>query len=188
MKYLMMIVVLLGMTSFVMSSLEGGPYSGCCGAEPVEFKIGNSIVYVPNVFTPNSDGLNDVFRPFYNDKKVKVTLISIANTEGNTIWETKSFSPEKPFSAWTGRVSKDSVYTGLFYYTIFVDGGKGQESISGSACSVVCNPKIPVEIEDKEKCFFPMQYVYDSVYHKSPLYLESAEKVKLVKFEIYDKF
>ena len=166
MKYLMMIIVLIGMTSFVNYSInppiEGGPYSGCCGTEPVEFKIENSIVYIPNVFTPNEDRINDFFRPYYDAKKVKILLISIINTEGKTVWETKNFTPEKPLSTWTGRVSKDSVYTGLFYYTIFVDGGKGQQSISGSACSVVCNPKVPVKIEDTEKCFFPMQYVYDT--------------------------
>jgi hypothetical protein len=56
-------------------------YQGCCGTKPVEFTFGLSKVYIPNVFTPNGDGLNDIFFPFTNDDIVDVidfTVLSLA--------------------------------------------------------------------------------------------------------------
>jgi gliding motility-associated-like protein len=133
------------------------PYKGCCGAEPVLINIGDTKVFVPNVFTPNGDGINDVFKPFYNPNKIKIEQISITNAEGKFVWKTEVFNPELSYTAWNGQVSKDSTYTGLFNYTvIFSDKAGVSKVVGGSACSAVCNPKIPITIEDKSKCFFPM--------------------------------
>jgi hypothetical protein len=151
------------------------PYKGCCGAEPVLIKVGDTKIFVPNVFTPNDDGINDVFKPFYDQKKLSIQQIIISNAEGKMIWETNKFDPNIPITAWAGKISKDSTYTGLFNYTmIFSDKAGASKVFGGSACSVVCNPKIPITIADKNKCFFPMQYESskDTLIKESPLYLE----------------
>jgi hypothetical protein len=41
-------------------------YATCCGAEPVEITVDTVYkLYVPNSFTPNGDGVNDIFVPNY---------------------------------------------------------------------------------------------------------------------------
>jgi gliding motility-associated-like protein len=165
--------MLIGMSSF-MSFTEGNdPYKSCCGAEPVLIKVGGTKVFVPNVFTPNGDGLNDVFKPFYDQKKLKIQQITISNAEGKTVWTTKNFNPEKSNTAWSGWVNKDSTYTGLFNYSIVLADEKGAvTAFGGSACSAVCNPKIPISIPDKNKCFFPIQYYKDSLIKETSVFLE----------------
>ena len=159
--------------SSILAPNNGDPYEGCCGSKAIETTFGKSLIYIPNIFTPNSDGLNDTFRPFYDESKLKVTDFQILSNEEKVIWENKSFSPEKPFDGWLGMISKDSTYTGLFKYNMtFTDNTGANKVITGSACSVICKEKIAVNIKDKNQCFFPMQYQKDSVNHFSPIFLE----------------
>lgn len=57
------------------------PYEGCCGTSPVVFTAGNAKLYLPNAFTPNDDGINDVFFPNFNDKVSKIELLSVFTPE-----------------------------------------------------------------------------------------------------------
>ena len=152
---------------------EGNPYKGCCGTEAVEIKIAGTKMFVPNIFTPNDDGINDVFRPYYDAKKLTVQQFTIRDNADKIIWTTEKFNPNENNSAWEGYLTKDSKYTGLFRYTFVVVDAKGVTSVfGGSACSVVCNSKTPIAIENKSKCFFPIQYQKDSLNHISPIAIE----------------
>jgi hypothetical protein len=177
MKYLFFILIVLGMSSFVApfsQATEGeNPYKGCCGTAPVYTMIGEERVFIPNLFTPNRDGLNDLFKPFYNAEKVKLVHFFIKNDLGKVIWSNEKYDPSDVFSAWTGRVSADSTYVGLFHYSMLFEGEGASANIEGSACSAICHPKIPVEISEKNNCFFPMQYPRDSFEYKSVWYLEA---------------
>ena len=97
MKYLFFFSMLLLMSSFMMPIEGVDPYKGCCGAEPVLIKIGDNKIFVPNVFTPNGDGINDVFKPFYDPEKIKIEQIIIANADGKPIWKTEKFDPTVPY-------------------------------------------------------------------------------------------
>ncbi len=52
---------------------------------------------VPNVFTPNNDGLNDVFLPLHDCAVTKYTLM-LFNRWGQLIWESHSID-----TGWDGR-------------------------------------------------------------------------------------
>jgi hypothetical protein len=152
------------------------PYAGCCGTESVEFRLDNNFIFIPNLFTPNGDGLNDLFRPFYNTSKVKLNSITIKanNTNATTLWQQENPNPNAILWGWLGKVKQDSTYQGRFNYTmVFSTIGTGQtQTITGSACSAICRGTAQIPIKTKNQCFFPMQYASDSIIRTSPISFE----------------
>lgn len=79
-------------------------------------------VLFPNAFTPNGDGLNDLFRPWCQGYH-RYHVLRISNRWGQTLWETTNSNP-----GW------DGIYNGVlqdmgvyFYYLKYDCGGKTQE-------------------------------------------------------------
>jgi gliding motility-associated-like protein len=86
---------------------------------------------LPNIFTPNGDGFNDVFRPVQMENIEKAHII-IFNRWGNTIYETTD-----PAINWDGTIQRSGrkVSEGTYYYVADIwektlDGTK-QRSIPG---------------------------------------------------------
>lgn len=72
--------------------------SGCLTVDTLVVKINKDIViYVPNAFTPNNDGLNDNLKPFMIGIK-ELNYFKIFNRWGQLIFETQN--PEK---GWDGK-------------------------------------------------------------------------------------
>jgi gliding motility-associated-like protein len=70
-------------------------------------------IYIPTSFTPNSDGINDFWKPVvYNLSEYEV---SIFNRWGERIWHTTDTD-----DVWTGEVRDGAYYTqdGLYFYRI----------------------------------------------------------------------
>ncbi len=75
------------------------------------------IYFLPNIFSPNGDGLNDLFIPF-EYRYVESIELTIFNRWGNIVFETKD-----PDIKWNG-VNKDSgneSTDGVYYYVIKVN-------------------------------------------------------------------
>jgi len=72
--------------------------SGCITIDTQVVKINKSIViYVPNAFTPNNDGLNDLLKPFMIGIK-ELKYFKIFNRWGELIYQTKD-----PKKGWDGK-------------------------------------------------------------------------------------
>lgn len=85
---------------------------------------GVSNILLPNVFTPNFDSINDVFRPYLDE--ISQVSFSIFNRYGNLIFETNRLN-----GFWDGRTTSGVPCTDGVYFCIFsatgVDGKKYQE-------------------------------------------------------------
>jgi CHU_C Type IX secretion signal domain len=174
MKQLIILLTALSILSFVSpSEVDGDPYTACCGAEPVTLKVGQQKVFIPNVFTPNGDCINDIFLPFFEGSDISIKNFVIKNNNGDEVWSSEKTIPIDGRIFWHGKVSKDSTYAGLFHYEItFKVSDKQEISTKGSACSLVCKPNVAMEITNKNKCFFPFQYTKDSLILEFPREVE----------------
>jgi len=83
-------------------------------------------VYVPNSFTPDNDGLNDVFRAEGND--LRGFSMRIFNRWGEVIFETTD--PEEP---WRGDVNGGDHYapTGVYVWQVQLDQESGPLLLEG---------------------------------------------------------
>lgn len=130
--------------------------------EPVDYSLGKHSIYIPNVFTSNGDGINDLFYPFISDEIGKVQGFQIFSAEGDTVIfhrPTIVYTRLDEF-AWNGfrngsRFS--TLYRGKFKYRMRIVSKDLQvRFIDGEACSILCEPGT-VELKVKKGCFYPSQ-------------------------------
>lgn len=68
---------------------------------------------LPNTFTPNGDGQNDVFRPFSNSRFIAKVEFKVFNRWGGLVFETTD-----PHLNWTGKnLNDDELAAGVYFYT-----------------------------------------------------------------------
>jgi gliding motility-associated-like protein len=48
-------------------------------------------IYIPNVFTPNGDGMNDIFTIYGNREVEKIKRLFIYDRWGNAVWQGENF-------------------------------------------------------------------------------------------------
>jgi gliding motility-associated-like protein len=87
---------------------------GCKSSATAYVNIGGTIVFVPNAFTPDSDGVNDAWRP----EMIGVTEyhLDIYNR-----WGVKIFETDNPNEYWMGNTEGGKYYVenGSYEYRIF---------------------------------------------------------------------
>lgn len=69
-------------------------------------------VYVPNAFSPNNDGSNDLFRPYINCS-IESYKLQIFDRWGGLVFETESIE-----GGWDGRYQNRVINTGVYLYSI----------------------------------------------------------------------
>ncbi len=85
-----------------------------------------SVIFVPNAFSPNNDGLNDVFEPF--NIGFKSYTLSVYNRWGEKIAEGRN---------WDGTTQGQTVPNGIYFYRITGKTGKDENVFLNGQVTVV---------------------------------------------------
>jgi gliding motility-associated-like protein len=78
-------------------------------------------VYIPNTFTPNNDGINDVFQIKGSGIKADGFIMEIKDRWGNTVYTTKEIT-----DAWDGKVNGKEAELGTYVCRVKVTGARGE--------------------------------------------------------------
>ncbi len=91
---------------------------GCEAADSVIIRIlcDSKGVFIPNTFSPNGDGVNDVFYPRGSGVR-SVDFLRIYDRWGNLLFERKGFKPDDKTSGWDGTYRGKTMSPGLYVYT-----------------------------------------------------------------------
>src|SRR6185312_2873846 len=98
---------------------------GCKASGTSVVKIFNALV-MPNAFTPNGDGLNDVFR-IPRDVTLKLKQFCIYNQWGQLVFTTDNVS-----SGWDGTFKGEQQNAGIYVYYIKGSNSEGDVFFKGS--------------------------------------------------------
>jgi len=96
-----------------------------CPTSPMDMTIFvhyESVLEVPNIFSPNNDGYNDEFR--VKARELQTYNCVIYNRWGEKVFETTDFN-----ESWNGKKMNEggNLSAGAYYYVITGTGKKGQE-------------------------------------------------------------
>lgn len=122
-----------GSTKAIYTVTEPGIYAltaaNKCGVATgkVEFRKGLCSLLMPTAFTPNSDGINDVFRVKYAGF-IKTFNFTIFNRWGEKVFETTD-----PVLGWNGKYKSLEQDSGNYTWTITLTNAQGNaENAKGS--------------------------------------------------------
>lgn len=90
---------------------------GCTTVDDVTINLvcSSGVVFLPNTFTPNSDGANDIY--YIRGKGIKtVKSFRIYNRWGQQVFQRTNFNIEDPAYGWDGRVNGQPVNPDVFIY------------------------------------------------------------------------
>jgi gliding motility-associated-like protein len=90
--------------------------AGCVATDDVLVQV-NIVrpVYIPNVFSPNNDGINDRFTVYAGPAADFVESLQIYSRWGELVFE-NSFTPNDELAGWDGTFNGQLVNPGVFTY------------------------------------------------------------------------
>ena len=101
--------------------------NGCSASDKIYITV-NKVrkIYIPTVFSPNNDGVNDIF--FVSGNENQITAIKrfmVFNRWGEVLHEAINFLPNDPSKGWDGFFKHETMNPGVFVYFAeveYIDG------------------------------------------------------------------
>ncbi len=86
-------------------------------------------VFVPNVFSPNQDGLNDILFINAGPEVNNIQSFSIYSRWGEQVFLQENFVPNDIANGWDGRIANESLDSGVFIWQAVIDFIDGEQLI-----------------------------------------------------------
>jgi len=103
-------------------------YWGCTGSDSIRIIVEEPKMYVPNAFSPNGDGINDLFTFYAGPSMLGPTKFQVFDRWGNML-----FQGSEGNWAWDGYVNGYLSQTGVYTYVLhWLDKGNEQHTLTGN--------------------------------------------------------
>jgi gliding motility-associated-like protein len=93
------------------------------------FVEAGSDIYVPNIFSPNDDGINDLLVIGAGAEVDRIDHFQIYDRWGNVVFESREFLPNDPSFSWDGTFRKEQLNPGVFAYQVIASLRNGRQII-----------------------------------------------------------
>ena len=113
--------------------------NGCDASARIAIFVSDPDIYIPNVFSPNSNNLeNSSFYIHAKPNKVKeITALSIYDRWGNQVFIQEHFLPNDPYAGWDGKFRDLELEPGVYVYHAVIEFVSGKKvSYSGDVTIV----------------------------------------------------
>lgn len=114
-------------------SLKVEDVNGCSDEDALWIEvIGKPDVYIPNIFTPNGDGVNDYFYMKSGSGIKSISKLMIFDRWGEKVFEKKNLKQNVPNDGWNGKYKGKNVQAGVYVYQFILELENGLiENLSG---------------------------------------------------------
>lgn len=112
-------------TDYVVTVID---QDGCEEMITVRISVEENQIFVPNIFSPNADNINDFLTVFNNNNAISnVNYLKIFDRWGNQVFEKLDFPPNVPEEGWNGRFKGQHLNPGVFIYIFSLQLSTGEE-------------------------------------------------------------
>lgn len=95
---------------------------GCVVTDLVNVRVDQEpVLFKPNVFSPNEDGINDIFYLSSNAGVAEIKSIAIFDRWGSKVFENFNFMPGDATAGWDGTRQGNKLLPGVYVYTVEVE-------------------------------------------------------------------
>ncbi len=102
--------------------VTGWTEDGCSDSDEIVVTVETRVkVFIPNSFTPNNDGINDVFSIYGNDQIHRIRNLAIFDRWGNALYARADLSINDPSAGWDGTFRDDVMDPGVYIYVVEVE-------------------------------------------------------------------
>jgi gliding motility-associated-like protein/uncharacterized repeat protein (TIGR01451 family) len=107
-------------------TIKGTDVQGCSDSTAFTIKVDEAVrVFVPNAFSPNNDGENDILMVYSPGDVQEVKAFRIFSRWGEQVFEQQNFPPNFEGYGWDGTFRGAEMNTGVFVYfveVLLIDG------------------------------------------------------------------
>ncbi|MBL0008211.1 MAG: gliding motility-associated C-terminal domain-containing protein [Saprospiraceae bacterium] len=86
-------------------------------------------IYIPNIFSPNGDDINDVIMISADESVREITSFSIFDRWGNLVFGAEHFRPNDSSISWDGRMKGEAMNPGVFTFRVVVEFSDGHSEV-----------------------------------------------------------
>ncbi len=134
-----------GQSSITINALASTSYSimvidenGCLGEDQLNIFVEKSRpVYIPNVFSPNNDGINDFFYIQGTDGVTLIKAMSVFDRWGNHVFSAKDILPNDIGSGWNGNYKGQKLPPGVYTFYAEIEFKSGDKEIFSGSLTLV---------------------------------------------------
>lgn len=108
-------------TTYTVTATDG---NGCSGTDDIIIIVPLSEVYIPNTFTPNGDGQNDIFTVYANPTAQMIRSFKVFDRWGELLYAEMNL-PINGIAGWDGSFQGTMMQPGVFTYTVQIEYADG---------------------------------------------------------------
>jgi gliding motility-associated-like protein len=120
--------------------LEVTDENGCTGSAEITVVVieeEGASVYIPNVFSPNGDNINDYFTVYTEEGYAVINRLMIFDRWGELLFEERNIATNIEQSGWDGSANGEELSPGVYVYAIELENSSGQTTVYHGTITLV---------------------------------------------------
>ncbi len=103
---------------------------GCSDRDSVTIAVTREQqLYIPNIFSPNGDGINDVLAISADAGVRELSVMDIYDRWGNLVFRFEHKAPDDPTAHWDGNFNGQALNPGVYAYRVVVEYASGETEV-----------------------------------------------------------